>query len=62
MSQPFDEKQHPGGNNASWQNIISQPGINFVDLGQLSSGHRLRLKSGGTFFGFGVDRPRVILN
>jgi hypothetical protein len=66
INQPFNETQHPGGNNASWQNIISQPGINFIDPGNLSSGHRLRLRKGnnplGTFFGFGVDRPRVILN
>lgn len=60
--QPFKEKQHPGGNNASWQNIIPQPGKNFVDPGKLSSGHRIRLKTGGTFFGFGVDRPRLVLD
>jgi len=44
-----------------WQNIISSPGKNFMNPGQLSSGHRMRLSSGGTFFGFGVDRPRLIL-
>jgi len=62
INQPFNEKQHPDGNNATWQNIISQPGKNFVDPGKLSSGHRIRLKTGGTFFGFGVDRPRLILD
>jgi len=62
VNQPFNEKQLPGGNNASWQNIISQPGKNFMDSGNLSSGHRIRLKTGGTFFGFGVDRPRLILD
>lgn len=62
VNQPFNEKQHPGGNNASWQNIIPQPGKNFVDPGKLSSGHRIRLKTGGTFFGFGEDRPRLVLD
>lgn len=62
VNQPFNEKQHPGGNNASWQNIIPQPGKNFVDPGKLSSGHKIRLKTGGTFFGFGVDRPRLVLD
>lgn len=62
VNQPFNEKQLPPGNNATWQNIISQPGKNFVDPGKLSSGHRIRLKTGGTFFGFGVDRPRLILD
>ena len=62
INQPFNEKQLPPGNNASWQNIISHPGKNFVDPGKLSSGHRIRLKTGGTFFGFGVDRPRLILD
>ena len=62
INQPFNEKQHPDGNNATWQNIISQPGKNFVDPGKLSSGHRIRLKTGGTFFGFRVDRLRLILD
>lgn len=66
VNQPFNEKQHPGGPNASWQNIIPQPGINFIDPGNLSSGHRLRMRQGGqplgTFFGFGVDKPRLVLD
>jgi len=51
-----------GSPNGSWQNIITQTGKNFIDPGKLSSGHRLRLKTGGTFFGFGVDKPRLVLN
>ncbi len=62
INQPFNEKKHPGGDNASWQNIISKPGINFIDSGKLSSGHKMRLKAGGNFFGFGVDRPRIVLD
>jgi hypothetical protein len=62
INQPFNEKQLPSGTNGSMENIISQPGINFMNAGQLSSGHRLRLQTGGTFFGFGVDRPRIILD
>ena len=60
---PFNEKKLPTGSaNGSWQNIITQPGKNFINAGQLSSGHRLRLKTGGTFFGFGVDRSRLVLD
>ncbi|HRQ31304.1 MAG TPA: hypothetical protein PLU49_14575 [Saprospiraceae bacterium] len=60
---PFNEKcMSVGSPNGSWQNIITQTGKNFIDPGKLSSGHRLRLKTGGTFFGFGVDKPRLVLN
>jgi hypothetical protein len=60
---PFNEKCLPNGaSNGSVENKISQPGKNFVDPGKLSSGHRIRLKTGGTFFGFGVDRPRLVLD
>ena len=45
--------------------FISHPGINYIDPGNLSSGHRLRMRQGnqplGTFFGFGVDAPRLVL-
>lgn len=64
---PFNEKcLTNGAPNGSIENKISQLGKNFVDPGKLSSGHRLRLRKGnsplGTFFGLGVDRPRLVLD
>ncbi len=41
---------------------LPQQGNIFREAGKLSSGHKARLKTGGTFFGFGVDVPRLVLD
>lgn len=50
-----------GQSNQSITLTIPQTGEIYSDPGNLSSGHRARLSQGGTWFGFGIDRPRLVL-
>ncbi len=52
----------PGQSNASIEQKLPQQGNIFREAGKLSSGHKARLKVGGTFFGFGEDVARLILD
>jgi hypothetical protein len=51
----------PGSNNASIELTVPLSGKNGADLGKLSSSHTIR-KLPGTFFGFGITVPRLVLD
>jgi hypothetical protein len=51
-----------GQSNASISQTLTQTGEIFHHAGQLNSGQRARLKTGGTWFGFGEDVPRLVLD
>lgn len=51
----------PGQSNGSIEQNLPQTGDIFCDPGNLSSGHRVR-KLPGTWCGFGIDVPRLVLD